>query len=181
MLTYVIGNGSLEHPTQAFLDLFTIREELGTVNGLTITFVGDLKFGRPVHSLAKLLQHYHVRINFVSPPQLAMPQTIIEALRASGMTIETYTELTSDVVANSDVLYCTRVQKERFEDLSEFERLKNSFVIDNTVMKNAKSHMVVMHPLPRNAEIGEELDFDQRAAYFRQVIFYSFKYLKSFD
>ncbi|KAH0605201.1 uncharacterized protein H6S33_005183 [Morchella sextelata] len=163
------GNGSLEHPTQAFLDLFTIREELGTVNGLTITFVGDLKFGRPVHSLAKLLQHYHVRIKFVSPPQLAMPPTIIEALRASGMTIETYTELTSDVVANSDVLYCTRVQKERFDDLSEFEKLKNSFVIDNAVMKNAKSHMVVMHPLPRNAEIGEELDFDQRAAYFRQM------------
>jgi carbamoyl-phosphate synthase/aspartate carbamoyltransferase len=180
-LTYFIGNGSLEHPTQAFLDLFTIREELGTVNGLTITFVGDLKFGRPVHSLAKLLQHYHVRIKFVSPPQLAMPPTIIEALRASGMTIETYTELTSDVVANSDVLYCTRVQKERFDDLSEFEKLKNSFVIDNAVMKNAKSHMVVMHPLPRNAEIGEELDFDQRAAYFRQVIFYSLTSLKNFD
>lgn len=159
----------MEHPTQAFLDLFTIREELGTVNGLTITFVGDLKFGRPVHSLAKLLQHYHVRIKFVSPPQLAMPPAIIEALKMSGMTIEEYTELTPDIVASSDVLYCTRVQKERFEDLAEFERLKNSFIIDNAVMKNAKSHMVVLHPLPRNAEIGEEVDFDQRAAYFRQV------------
>lgn len=141
------------------------------MNGLTITFIGDLKFGRPVHSLAKLLQHYHVRIKFVSPPQLAMPSTIIEALRASGMIIEEYTELTPDIVAESDVLYCTRVQKERFEDLAEFEKLKNSFIIDNVILKNAKSHMIILHPLPRNAEIAEEVDFDQRAAYFRQVRF----------
>lgn len=98
-----------------------------------------------------------------------MPPKIIEALSASGMTIEEYTELTPDIVANSDVLYCTRVQKERFEDLAEFEKLKDSFIIDNAVLKNAKSHMIVLHPLPRNAEIGEEVDFDQRAAYFRQV------------
>jgi carbamoyl-phosphate synthase/aspartate carbamoyltransferase len=149
--------------------LFTIREELGTVNGLTITFVGDLKFGRTVHSLAKLLQHYHVRINFASPPQLSMPATVRDSLKKAGMEVKEYHELIPDLVASSDVLYCTRVQKERFADLNEFEKLKDSFIIDHSVLKNAKSHMVVMHPLPRNAEIGEEVDYDQRAAYFRQM------------
>ena len=163
------GNGSLEHPTQAFLDLFTIREELGTVNDLTITFTGDLKYGRTVHSLAKLLQHYHVRIQLVSPPQLALPAEVRDELVKSGQLICESHELTPEIVARSDVLYCTRVQKERFADLQEYERLKNSFIIDHSVMKNAKQHMIILHPLPRNAEIAEEVDFDQRAAYFRQV------------
>ncbi|KAF8477091.1 hypothetical protein BDZ91DRAFT_688177 [Kalaharituber pfeilii] len=163
------GNGSMEHPTQAFLDLFTIREELGTVNDLTITFTGDLKYGRTVHSLAKLLQHYHVRIQLVSPPQLALPAEVRDELVKSGQLLCESNELTPEIVARSDVLYCTRVQKERFADLHEYERLKNSFIVNHLVMKNAKQHMVVMHPLPRNAEIAEEVDFDQRAAYFRQM------------
>ena len=165
------GNGSLEHPTQAFLDLFTIREELGTVNDLTITFTGDLKYGRTVHSLAKLLSHYHVRIQLVSPPQLAMPREVKDELVKSGQLLCESYELTPEIVARSDVLYCTRVQKERFDDLKEFESLKNSFIIDHSVMKTAKQHMIVMHPLPRNAEISEEVDYDQRAAYFRQVCY----------
>jgi len=163
------GNGSIEHPTQAFLDLFTIREELGTVTGLTITFTGDLKYGRPVHSLIKLLQFYDVRVQLVSPKELALPEDVREQIKASGQLIGEYEELTPEIVARSDVLYSTRVQKERFSDLSQYERLKNSLVIDNALLKHAKSHMVVMHPLPRNAEIAEEVDFDQRAAYFRQV------------
>jgi carbamoyl-phosphate synthase/aspartate carbamoyltransferase len=163
------GNGSIEHPTQAFLDLFTIREELGTVTGLTITFTGDLKYGRPVHSLIKLLQFYDVRIQLVSPKELALPEDVRQQIKASGQLIGEYEELTPEIVARSDVLYSTRVQKERFTDLSEYERLKNSLVIDNALLKHAKGHMVVMHPLPRNAEVAEEVDFDQRAAYFRQV------------
>jgi len=163
------GNGSLEHPTQAFLDLFTIREELGTVNDLTITFTGDLKYGRTVHSLAKLLSHYHVRIQLVSPPQLVIPQEIRNELVKSGQLFCESHELTPEIVARSDVLYCTRVQKERFENLDEFEKLKDAYIIDNSVMKNAKQHMVVMHPLPRVSEISEEVDYDQRAAYFRQM------------
>lgn len=163
------GNGSIEHPTQAFLDLFTIREELGTVTGLTITFTGDLKYGRPVHSLIKLLQFYDVRVQLVSPKELALPEDVRDQIKASGQLIGEYEELTPEIVARSDVLYSTRVQKERFSDLSQYERLKNSLVIDNALLKHAKSHMVVMHPLPRNAEIAEEVDFDQRAAYFRQV------------
>ncbi|CCX29802.1 hypothetical protein FPQ18DRAFT_70501 [Pyronema domesticum] len=163
------GNGSREHPTQAFLDLFTIREELGTVNDLTITFVGDLKHGRTIHSLANLLCLYHVRIQLVAPKELALPQDLRDKLLKAGLLIAESTELTPEIIARSDVLYCTRVQKERFEDLAEYERLKDSFVINNTIMKHAKSHMIVMHPLPRTSEISEEVDFDQRAAYFRQM------------
>ncbi|KAJ5418449.1 uncharacterized protein N7487_001999 [Penicillium crustosum] len=163
------GNGALEHPTQAFLDLFTIREELGTVTGLTITFTGDLKYGRPVHSLIKLLQFYDVRIQLVAPKALALPEDVRQQIIASGQLVLETEELTPEIVASSDILYSTRVQKERFTDLSEYERLKNTFVIDNALLKHAKSHMVVMHPLPRNAEISEEVDFDQRAAYFRQM------------
>ncbi|KAG2421159.1 protein ura1 [Aspergillus terreus] len=163
------GNGSVEHPTQAFLDLFTIREELGTVTGLTITFTGDLRYGRTVHSLIKLLQFYDVRIQLVAPKDLSLPDEVRQQVRASGQLIVESEELTPEIVARSDVLYSTRVQKERFADLEQYERLKNSFIIDNALLKHAKSHMVVMHPLPRNAEIAEEVDFDQRAAYFRQM------------
>ncbi|PLB33663.1 bifunctional carbamoylphosphate synthetase/aspartate transcarbamylase [Aspergillus candidus] len=163
------GNGSVEHPTQAFLDLFTIREELGTVTGLTITFTGDLRYGRTVHSLIKLLQFYDVRVQLVAPKDLSLPEEVRQQVIASGQLVVESEELTPEIVARSDVLYSTRVQKERFVDLGQYERLKNSFVIDNALLKHAKSHMVVMHPLPRNMEIAEEVDFDQRAAYFRQM------------
>jgi carbamoyl-phosphate synthase / aspartate carbamoyltransferase len=163
------GNGSREHPTQAFLDLFTIREELGTVNGLTITFVGDLKYGRTVHSLAKLLQFYHVRINLVSPKALTLPSDVRNLIAENGRLGEDSESLTPDIVAKSDVLYCTRVQKERFPDLDEYERLKDSLVVDNSILQHAKRNMVVMHPLPRNHEVNEDVDFDPRAAYFRQM------------
>lgn len=163
------GNGSKEHPTQAFLDLFTIREELGTVTGLTITFTGDLRHGRTVHSLIKLLQHYDVHIQLVSPSALSLPSEIRNIIVDSAQLLTESTVLSPEIIACSDVLYCTRVQKERFQKLDEYERLKDSFIVDNKTLTNAKSQMIVMHPLPRNAEISEEVDFDQRAAYFRQV------------
>jgi carbamoyl-phosphate synthase/aspartate carbamoyltransferase len=163
------GNGSREHPTQAILDIFTIREELGTVNGLTITFVGDLKYGRTVHSLCELLSHYDVTINLVSPISLPIPVTVLEGLKSKGQLGTISNDLTPNLVAQSDVLYCTRVQKERFANILDYERVKDSFVVDNKLLKNAKASMVVMHPLPRNNEIHEEVDFDPRAAYFRQV------------
>ena len=163
------GNGSREHPTQALLDIFTIREELGTVNGLNITFVGDLKYGRTVHSLCELLSHYDVTINLVSPASLPMPSGVTDALKTRGQLNKVTTELTDDIVASSDVMYCTRVQKERFPDVATYEAVKDAFVIDNKLLKGAKANMIVMHPLPRNNEINEEVDFDPRAAYFRQV------------
>jgi carbamoyl-phosphate synthase/aspartate carbamoyltransferase len=154
------GNGSIEHPTQAFLDLFTIREELGTVNGLTVTFVGDLKYGRTVHSLIRLLLHYQVHVNLVSPSQLGLPDEV-KADLVGRMEVQEFSELTDDVVARTDVLYCTRVQGERFESMEEYERLKSCFVVDNRVLARAKKSMIVMHPLPRNQEISDEVDFDQ--------------------
>lgn len=131
--------------------------------------MGDLKYGRTVHSLAKLLQHYHVRVQLVAPAALAMPNDVRNNLADSGILFAESTVLTPEIIARSDVLYCTRVQKERFDDLDEYERLKDSFIVNNAIMKHAKVHMVVMHPLPRTAEINEEVDFDNRAAYFRQV------------
>ncbi|KAM6520829.1 Carbamoyl-phosphate synthase [Fusarium solani] len=163
------GNGSKEHPTQAFLDLFTIREELGTVQGLTITFLGDLLYGRPVHSLVYLLRHYHVQVQLVAPKALALPAKVREQLVASGQLLCESETLTPEIMARSDVLYCTRVQRERFPSEEEYQRVKNSYRVDNASLKHAKSSMIVMHPLPRNEEVAEEVDFDQRAAYFRQM------------
>ncbi|KAF2230101.1 aspartate carbamoyltransferase [Viridothelium virens] len=163
------GNGTREHPTQAFLDLYTIREELGTVNGLTITFLGDLRYGRTVHSLCELLKHYDVSVQLVAPASLALPEKVCAGLKSRGQLRVEQTELSEDVVARSDVLYCTRVQKERFEDEALYESVKDAFVVNNTTLKAAKANMVVMHPLPRNMEIAEEVDFDPRAAYFRQM------------
>lgn len=163
------GNGSKEHPTQALLDLFTIREELGTVNGITVTFMGDLKYGRPVHSLLYLLRHYQVRVQLVSPKELSLPQSIKDMLKENHMLVTETEELTQEIIAKSDVLYCTRVQEERFQDKLKYLRLKDTYIVDNRILSHAKKHMCVMHPLPRTSEIKEEVDFDQRAAYFRQM------------
>ncbi|KHN95825.1 aspartate carbamoyltransferase catalytic subunit [Metarhizium album ARSEF 1941] len=163
------GNGSKEHPTQAFLDLFTIREELGTVQGLTITFLGDLLYGRTVHSLVQLLRHYQVQVQLVAPKGLELPKDVRDQLAASGQLLVESDNLTPEIISRSDVLYCTRVQRERFETAEQYERVKSSYRVDNATLKHAKSHMVVMHPLPRNDEVAEEVDFDQRAAYFRQM------------
>lgn len=163
------GNGSREHPTQAFLDLFTIREELGTVNGITVTFMGDLKYGRPVHSLCRLLQHYQVRINLVSPNELRLPGALRKELSEAGLLGVESDVITPEIISKSDVLYCTRIQQERFESKDEYERLKNVYIVDNKILSHAKEHMAVMHPLPRVNEIKEEVDYDHRAAYFRQM------------
>ncbi|KAI1333088.1 pyrABCN [Xylariaceae sp. FL0255] len=163
------GNGSREHPSQAFLDLFTIREELGTVQGLTITFVGDLLYGRTVHSLLYLLQHYQVRVQLVSPKSLSLPSSVLDLIKSSGQLVCESEELTPEILSRSDVLYCTRVQKERFPSLEDYEKVKNSYRIDNATLKHAKQHTRVLHPLPRNEEVAEEVDFDHRAAYFRQM------------
>ncbi|ROT40529.1 carbamoyl-phosphate synthase [Sodiomyces alkalinus F11] len=163
------GNGSKEHPTQAFLDLFTIREELGTVQNLTITFLGDLLYGRPVHSLVYLLRDYGVRVQLVSPKALALPEDVRRFLRESGQLACESETLTDEILAQSDVLYCTRVQKERFPSLEEYERVKDSYRVDNKTLRAAKKDMCILHPLPRNEEIAQEVDTDPRAAYFRQM------------
>lgn len=163
------GNGSREHPTQALLDLYTMREELGSVNGLTITFTGDLKYGRTVHSLCELFKHYKVTVQLVSPSVLALPEKVKAGLEARGQLGAVSESLTPEIIAKTDVLYCTRVQKERFEDLSLYEKHKDGLIVSAATLTNAKDNMIVMHPLPRNAELSPEVDDDPRAAYFRQM------------
>ncbi len=162
------GDGTGEHPTQALLDLFTIREELGRLEGLTVTMLGDLKYGRTVHSLSRLLALYGAKLNYVSPKILRMPATIVEELGKFGVEQAEYNSL-DPVLAETDVLYVTRVQKERFEDLAVYESVRGEFVITTETMKGAKQQMALMHPLPRVGEISPEVDGDPRAAYFRQV------------
>jgi carbamoyl-phosphate synthase/aspartate carbamoyltransferase/dihydroorotase/carbamoyl-phosphate synthase/aspartate carbamoyltransferase len=162
------GDGAGEHPTQALLDLFTIREELGQVEGLKIAMVGDLRYGRTVHSLTKLLAQYDVSLRFVSPELLRMPMVIMNEIIDSGMDVRE-THDVADVIENVDVLYVTRVQKERFTDLAQYEEVKNQYEITPELMKKAKDNMVIMHPLPRVGEIHYSVDDDPRAAYFRQV------------
>lgn len=162
------GDGVGEHPTQALLDFFTISEELDRVDGLKVAMVGDLKYGRTVHSLTKLLVNYDVEFSFVSPENLRMPKDVVDIVAASG---RTYAEVENvhPVVADADVLYVTRVQKERFTDLSDYERVKDFYVVDEALMAQAKAQMIVMHPLPRVGEIAYTVDDDPRAAYFRQM------------
>jgi aspartate carbamoyltransferase len=162
------GDGVGEHPTQALLDLFTIVSELGQVDGLTVTMLGDLKYGRTVHSLARLLSLYDVRINYVSPEALRMPAEIIAELNEKGIPQEEFDTL-EPVISHSDVLYVTRVQKERFDDQSEYESVKGAYVITPQIMSQARDRMILMHPLPRVGEISMEVDSDPRAAYFRQM------------
>jgi aspartate carbamoyltransferase catalytic subunit len=162
------GDGTGEHPTQALLDLFTIREELGHIDGLTISMVGDLKYGRTVHSLARLLALYDVHLNYVSPEILRMPPAVIEELRERGVPQQEQSDLEA-VLHESDVLYVTRVQKERFENEAVYDSVKNSYVITPDTLTRAKKRMIVMHPLPRVGEIAMEVDDDPRAAYFRQM------------
>jgi aspartate carbamoyltransferase len=162
------GDGIGEHPTQALLDLFTILEELGRVDGLTVTMLGDLKYGRTVHSLARLLSLFDVRLNYVSPAILPMPDDVVQEVSARNIPQNAYNTL-DPVLPETDVLYVTRVQKERFEDLDEYEKVRNEFIITAETMKGAKENMIVMHPLPRVGEIAMEVDDDPRAAYFRQM------------
>lgn len=162
------GDGTGEHPTQALLDLFTIQEEIGRVNGLTITMLGDLKYGRTVHSLARLLTLYNVKLNYVSPDLLRMPTEVKDEIASKLIPQADYSNL-DDVLAQTDVLYVTRVQKERFENPEDYEQVRGSYVITPELMTKAKREMIVMHPLPRVGEISMEFDDDPRAAYFRQM------------
>lgn len=162
------GDGPGEHPTQALLDLFTIYDELGQIDGLKIAMVGDLRFGRTVHSLTKLLLQYDVNLRFVSPEILRLPLSLMNQVIDEGKDVRE-THDVADVIENADVLYVTRVQKERFTDLRQYEGVKDQYEITTEIMEQAKEKMVVMHPLPRVGEIHYAVDNDPRAAYFRQV------------
>jgi aspartate carbamoyltransferase len=162
------GDGAGQHPTQALLDLYTIIKEKGKAKGLTVTLAGDLKHGRTVHSLSALLATQGVKFRFVAPEALAMPAEITESLTKSGVEVVESGDL-AKAARESDVLYMTRIQKERFADPAEYDRLKGSFVVDMALIRQAKKGIIVMHPLPRVDEIATEVDAYEGAAYFRQA------------
>lgn len=162
------GDGIGEHPTQGLLDLYTISTELGKIDGLHVAMVGDLKNGRTVHSLARLLSLYEVRLTFVSPTMLRLPPEMKDELSEAGRAVAE-TDSIEYVIADADVLYVTRVQKERFADLRDYEAVKDYYEVTPELMTRAKGNMALMHPLPRVGEIHYDVDDDPRAAYFRQV------------
>ena len=164
------GDGGHFHPTQTLTDLVTIRELRGGFENLTVGFCGDLKFGRTVHSLVQAMCRYkNNKFVFISPSELVIPEYIRESvLDASGIEYESVRRL-EDVIDTIDILYMTRVQKERFFNEQDYIRLKDSYILDKAKMKLARPDMIVLHPLPRVNEIAPEVDDDPRAAYFRQV------------
>jgi aspartate carbamoyltransferase len=162
------GDGTGEHPTQALLDIYTIEDDLKRLDGLKIAMMGDLKYGRTVHSLTRLLTLYDTTFTFISPEALRLPGEIRDEVAATGHAFQE-AESVDEVIGELDVLYVTRVQKERFEDPAQYEALKDVYVVDPALLSRAKEDMIVMHPLPRVYEIAMEVDEDPRAAYFRQM------------
>lgn len=163
------GDGTGEHPTQALLDVFTIREITGRVHGLTITMVGDLKHGRTVHSLARLLTLYNdVNLQYVSPSNLGMPEHITKYLASKGIKQTIFNSI-EEALPTTNVLYMTRIQKERFESEEEYNNSCGHFIVTPQLMTKAQKTTIVMHPLPRVFEISKEFDKDPRAVYFTQA------------
>jgi len=165
------GDGSGEHPTQALLDVFTIWKARGqSLDHITITFVGDLRFGRTVHSLVPALSLFEgLSIHFVAPPTLRIPSHIEDDLRDKGVAFKVLETLSDAVLAATDVLYVTRIQKERFESLESYQAVRGCFVVDAEVLSKCRSDLIVLHPLPRVDEIAVEVDDDPRALYFQQM------------
>ena len=163
------GDGSNRHPTQTLTDLMTIKAEKGKLSDFCIGMCGDLKYGRTVHSLVAALSRYeNIKYVFISPKELKMPEEVLNILKQKNIE---YTEVESleENIPNLDILYMTRVQKERFADTQEYERLKDVYVLNKEKLKNAKKYLIILHPLPRVNEISEEIDKDPRACYFKQV------------
>jgi aspartate carbamoyltransferase catalytic subunit len=161
------GTGAEEHPTQAMLDLYTIRKELGRIDGLNVVLAGDLRYGRTVHSLAYALSLYDINLHLVSPPLLRMRKEVLEEVGARIRVHEQ--EDLSKVIPEADVIYMTRIQKERFGSLEDYEKVRGSYRLSADDLVTAKSNMIVMHPLPRVDEIAFSVDNTPHSKYFRQV------------
>jgi len=162
------GDGAGQHPTQALLDLYTIKSELGKLDGKTIVMCGDLKNGRTVHAGVDIYKHYKCKMILVAPDQLKMPADIIKKLQGYGVEVEETPDLEA-ALAKGDVLYMTRIQKERFTDPLEYEHLKGSYVLTREMVERIQPKLTIMHPLPRVNEIAVDVDNLTNAAYFRQV------------
>ena len=163
------GDGSNQHPSQTLLDLYTIKDEKGTLNNLSVAFVGDLKYGRTVHSLVKALTHFNPVIYFVAPKILQMPSYLIDDLDKNNIKYEILEDF-RDCLDKIDVFYMTRIQKERFPDIEDYEKLKGVYVINKkNILGKCKEDMIILHPLPRVDEISTDLDDTKHALYFKQA------------
>lgn len=162
------GDGSNQHPSQTLLDLYSIKKTQGTLDNIHVVMVGDLKYGRTVHSLLQALSHFGARFTFVSPDELKLPDEYKLFLRLHGMEF-TETDDMREAIKDADILYMTRVQRERFSDLMEYERVKSAYVLKNSMLADTKENLKILHPLPRITEIATDVDENPKAYYFEQA------------
>ncbi|MEA3317774.1 MAG: aspartate carbamoyltransferase [Bacteroidota bacterium] len=163
------GDGSNQHPTQTLLDLYTIKQTQGTLENLNIYFVGDLKYGRTVHSLLMAMSHFNTTFNFISPEELKIPEEYKLFLDKKNLKYYEHRDF-SEIISHADIIYMTRIQRERFSDPMEYEKTKNSYVLKNSMLENTKDNMKVLHPLPRVNEIDDDVDENEKAYYFKQAL-----------
>ena len=163
------GDGAHQHPSQCMLDLYSIYKTQGTLDNLEICLVGDLKYGRTVHSLIMAMRHFNPTFHFIAPKELSMPDEYKLYCRENGIKYIEHTEFNEEIISKADILYMTRVQKERFSDLMEYEKVKNVYILKNDMLKNARENMKILHPLPRANEIEYEVDTNPHAYYIQQA------------
>ena len=163
------GDGAHMHPSQCLLDLYSIYKTQGTLDNLNIYLVGDLKYGRTVHSLITAMRHFNPTFHFVAPNELAMPQEYKMYCHQHGIKYVEHTEFNEQIISDADIIYMTRVQKERFSDLMEYERVKNVYILHRDMLKLTKENMKILHPLPRVNEIAYDVDDDPHAYYIQQA------------
>ena len=163
------GDGAHQHPSQTMLDLYSIYKTQGTLENLTITLVGDLKYGRTVHSLLMAMRHFNPSFRFIAPKELAMPAEYKQYCEEQGIRYVETENLSEETIADSDILYMTRVQRERFTDLMEYERVKDIYILKKSMLTKAKPSLKILHPLPRVNEISTDVDDTPQAYYFQQA------------
>jgi aspartate carbamoyltransferase catalytic subunit len=163
------GDGANQHPSQTMLDLYSMLKTQGRLDDLNIYLVGDLKYGRTVHSMLTAMRFFNPTFHFISPDELKMPQEYKEYCRNNGIKFEEHTSFDEDTIADADILYMTRVQRERFTDLMEYERVKDMFILKNEMLRKTKPNLRILHPLPRVNEIAQDVDANPKAYYFQQA------------
>ena len=163
------GDGAHQHPSQCMLDLYSIYKTQGTLENLNIYLVGDLKYGRTVHSLIMAMRHFNPTFHFIAPEELAMPEEYKLYCKQHGIKYVEHTDFNEDIIAGADIIYMTRVQKERFSDLMEYERVKNVYILKNDMLVKARKNMKILHPLPRVNEIAYDVDESPYAYYIQQA------------
>lgn len=163
------GDGAHQHPSQCMLDLYSIYKTQGTLENLDITLVGDLKYGRTVHSLLMAMRHFNPTFHFIAPKELAMPNEYKLYCKDHGIKFDEHTEFNEETISQADILYMTRVQKERFSDLMEYEKVKNVYILKNDMLSSARPNMKILHPLPRVNEIAYDVDTNPHAYYIQQA------------